>query len=395
MHREVLFLTLKVFSSTGGIEKVCRIAGKAMYENCTRFNKKLKIFSMHDNQESAADNLYFPMEIFTGFSAHKINFMRDALLQGRKTRLVILSHINLLLAAWLIKKLHPSVKIILFAHGIEVWQPLNSFKRKMLNCCDEIVSVSEYTQNKMIELHKVDPLKCSVMNNCLDPFLPLSKNVKASAELRGKYGFRSTDRILFTLTRLSAKERYKGYDKVMEAMVQIGNNDLRYLIAGSYDAVEKEYIDAVIKKLKLEGRVVLAGFIPEEEVASHFAMSDCYVMPSIKEGFGIVFIEAMYYGLPVIAGNADGSVDALQNGRLGLLVDPNNVTEIKNAILVVLNNKERFLPDQKILLENFSYDSYKLKMNALFNKVEGWELEGPGLGEIVSRGHEMRNQEKV
>ncbi|MEP7165516.1 MAG: glycosyltransferase family 4 protein [Ferruginibacter sp.] len=395
MHSGVLFLTLKVFSSTGGIEKVCRIAGKAMYENCTRFNKRLQIFSMHDNRESAADNLYFPMEIFTAFDAHKINFMRDALKQGRKSQVIILSHINLLLAAWLIKKVHPSVKVILFAHGIEVWQPLNNFKRKMLDCCDEIVSVSEYTRDKMIEVHKVDPSKCSVMNNCLDPFLPLSKNVKVSLELKEKYGFRSTDRILFTLTRLSAKERYKGYDKVMEAMVQIGDKDVRYLIAGSYDAAEKEYIDAVIARLKLEGRVALAGFIPDEEVATHFAMSDCYVMPSIKEGFGIVFIEAMYYGLPVIAGNADGSVDALRKGKLGLLVDPNNVTEIKSAILEVLNNKERYLPDEKLLLENFSYDSYKEKMNALFNKIEGWELEGSGLKVITNRGAQMRAPEKV
>ncbi len=376
MRNDALFLTLKVFSSTGGIEKVCRIAGKAMYENCTRYNKRLKIYSMHDSQASAADNSYFPTELFTGFHANKLKFMWQALKQGRKSKVIILSHINMLLAAWLIKKLNPSVKVILFAHGIEVWPAMNNFKRKMLACCDEIVSVSEYTRRKVIEVHNADASKCTVMNNCLDPFLPLSKNVVASSMLREKYGFNSTDKILFTLTRLSAKERYKGYDKVMEAMVQIGDEAIKYLIAGSYDALEKEYIDALIKKLQLRERVVLAGFIPEEEVAAHFALSDCYVMPSVKEGFGIVFIEAMYYGLPVIAGNADGSVDALQNGRLGILVDPNNVAEIKNAILKVLNNREKYLPDQRLLLEHFSYDSYKVKMNALFNRIQGWQLEG-------------------
>ena len=375
MRNDILFLTLKVFSSTGGIEKVCRIAGKAMYENCTRFNKRIKIYSMHDSQASSGDNLYFPMEIFTGFAVKKINFMKMALLQGRKSKVVVLSHVNLMLAAWLIKKINPSVKIILIAHGIEIWPVMKGFKRKMLNCCDEIISVSNFTRNKLIEVHKIDSEKCTVMNNCLDPFLPLRRNVIVTPGLRKKYGFSSTDKILFTLTRLSAKERYKGYDKVMEAMVQIRNNDVKYLIAGSHDAEEKEYIGVLIKKLKLEGRVVLAGFIPEEEVASHFAMSDCYVMPSVKEGFGIVFIEAMNYGLPVIGGNADGSVDALQDGQLGVLVDPYNVTEIKDAISEVLNNKEKFLPDQKSLQEYFSYQTYKLKMNALFNRIQGWELD--------------------
>lgn len=371
MRNDVLFLTLKVFSSTGGIEKVCRIAGKAMYENCICFNRRLKIFSMHDKLATSADNLYFPMDIFRGFNAYKINFMWHAVKQGRKSKVIILSHINLLLAAWLIKKFNPAAKVILFAHGIEIWSPMGTLKRKMLDCCDEIVSVSEYTRNKIIEVHGAAASKCTVMNNCLDPFLPLSKNVSVNLALKEMHGFRSTDKILFTLTRLSAKERYKGYDKVMEALVQIDNKDVCYLIAGSYDAVEKEYIDKLIAKLNLRGRVVLAGFIPEEEIASYFAMSDCYVMPSVKEGFGIVFIEAMYYGLPVIAGNADGSVDALQNGRLGLLVDPKNVLEIKNAILEVLHSKEKFIPDNKLLMENFGYDSYKLKMNTLFSRIEG------------------------
>ena len=375
MRNDVLFLTLKVFSSTGGIEKVCRIAGKAMYENCIRLNKRIKIFSMHDNQVSAVDNLYFPTEIFSGFKVHKVRFMKQAVKQGCKSKLVILSHINLLLAGWLIKKISPSVKIILFTHGIEVWSPISNFKRKMLGCCDEIISVSAFTRQKIIDMHGVDPSKCTVLNNCLDPFLPLMKNVVINPVLKEKYGFLATDKILLTLSRLSARERYKGYDKVMEALVQIEQADVKYLIAGSYDADEKIYIDEIVKKLKLEERVVLAGFIPEEEVASHFAMSDCYVMPSIKEGFGIVFIEAMYYGLPVIAGNADGSVDALQNGKLGLLVDPKSIPDITEAIQLVLHNRENYLPNQKLLLEQFSYDSYKQKMSDLLVRVRSVEFE--------------------
>ncbi|MBC7536931.1 MAG: glycosyltransferase family 4 protein [Ferruginibacter sp.] len=375
MRIEVMFLTLKVFSSTGGIEKVCRIAGKAILENCTRYNKRLKIYSMYDKPEDAADNPYFPTEIFTGFNVRKLSFIRKVLVQGRKSKIVILSHVNLLLVGWLIKKLKPSVKIVLIAHGIEIWDPLSKRRKKMLNCCDEIISVSKFTRNKILEVQEVDPYKCTVLNNCLDPFLPLPKNVAGSAELRKRYGFNESDKIMFTLTRLAATERYKGYDKVMEALVQINNPRVKYLIAGSYDAAEKIYIDALIKSLQLEGRVVLAGFIQEEEVAAHFTMSDCYVMPSIKEGFGIVFIEAMYYNLPVIAGNADGSVDALQNGELGILVNPDSVDEIKNAIESVLKNRNSFLPDQEMLAAHFSYESYKIKLNALFSRLQAWKFE--------------------
>ena len=96
----------------------------------------------------------------------------------------------------------------------------------------------------------------------------------------------------------------------MQAMVELPSN-VKYLIAGSYDDTEKIFIESLMTELNLDKRVILAGYIPDEEVAEHFVLSDCYVMPSIKEGFGIVFIEAMFYGKQVIAGNADGHAHGL------------------------------------------------------------------------------------
>ena len=96
-------------------------------------------------------------------------------------------------------------------------------------------------------------------------------------------------------------------------------------------------------------------------------MADIYVMPSMKEGFGIVFIEAMNYGLPVIAGNKDGSVDALLNGELGLIVNPLEINEIKIAIEKMIKNKSLFIPDRSKLMTNFSYESYKLKFETILD----------------------------
>src|SRR6185437_5235857 len=109
------------------------------------------------------------------------------------------------------------------------------------------------------------------------------------------------------------------------------------------------------------------GFIPDEELEDHFAMSDMYVMPSRKEGFGIVFIEAMYYGLPVIAGNMDGSADALLNGQLGQLVDPDNVQEIAEAVINIVANKPGINPSQTLLKSPFSYEAYKQNLREALN----------------------------
>jgi glycosyltransferase involved in cell wall biosynthesis len=62
-------------------------------------------------------------------------------------------------------------------------------------------------------------------------------------------------------------------------------------------------------------------------------------MPSTGEGFGIVFLEAMGCGCPVVAGNRDGSVDALDNGKLGLLIDPLDVEAIAEAITGILQRQ--------------------------------------------------------
>src|SRR6185437_13841430 len=86
--------------------------------------------------------------------------------------------------------------------------------------------------------------------------------------------------------------------------------NLKYLLIGKYDDREKARLDVLIKKYGLQQQVVFTGFVPDEALADHFNLSDIYIMPSEKEGFGIVFIEAMYHNKPVIAGNRDGSVDA-------------------------------------------------------------------------------------
>jgi phosphatidyl-myo-inositol dimannoside synthase len=363
----ILFLTLKVFSATGGIEKVCRVAGKALYEMCLTGPVQTSILSMHDESEDAFDNIYFPSEIFKGYGARKINFIQAAVKKGRQADVVILSHINLLLVGWLIKKTSPKTRLMLFAHGIEIWGTQHNYRKKMLKSCDAFLCVSNYTKKNIEDNSAIPSAKCLVLNNCIDPYLPLPQAAKKDTALLHKYGYTANDTILFTLTRLSSKDRYKGYDKVFEALALLKDRfpTLRYLLGGGFDEIEKAYVDALVKKLQLTNVVTIAGYLPEEELATYFALADVYVMPSKKEGFGIVFIEAMYYGLPVIAGNADGSVDALLNGELGLLVNPESVEEIKEALEKMMTNKASFSPDRALLMENFSYEAYKRKLETV------------------------------
>ncbi len=320
---------------------------------------------MYDHQKDASGNKYFPSEYFRGYGINKLLFTKDMMVEGAAADTIVLSHINLLPVGWMIKKLRPSAQLILLAHGIEIWYPIAKRKKRMLQSCDSIVCVSNHTKQQVVRVHGIAPGKCTILNNCLDPLLPVPSVQQKNIHLLKKYGLAPTDIIAMSLTRISSKERYKGYEKVIEAIASLSKQykGIKYLIAGKYDAVEKKYLDTIIKDLGAEDTVIMPGFIANEELEDHFAISDMYVMPSRKEGFGIVFIEAMYYGLPVIAGNLDGSSDAVLDGELGQLVNPDNVRDISLAIANIIENKKLYMPLKKLLMQHFSYEAYKHKLD--------------------------------
>jgi glycosyltransferase involved in cell wall biosynthesis len=371
MHSGILFLTLRVFSATGGIEKVCKVVCKALDElKDEKQVDQLSVLSMYDTANDV-DEKYLKPTMFNGYSQQKISFVRDALKQGLNSKVVILSHINLLSIGYLIKLFSPKTKLVLFAHGIEVWGPVSGIRKKMLNSCDLILSVSQYTKDKMAGELGLDEKKITVFNNCLDPYLPAPLSTGKDTALKVQYGIADDAVVLMTLTRLSSKELYKGYDHVLYALNQLKSQypQIKYLIIGRYDAGEKSRLDAIIEKYSLQPYVVFTGYINDEELARHYSLADIYVMPSKKEGFGIVFIEAMYYGLPVIAGNKDGSVDALCNGRLGILVNPDDQDEINHAIKKMIQEKDQYLPDNTLVMERFSYTSYKNKLKQIVHSL--------------------------
>jgi len=319
---------------------------------------------MYGNRYTAAGNAYFPQTKYTGFNSDKVKFVVNSFFEGRRSDIVLISHINLLLPGILIKMFKPTVKLVLIAHGIEVWRPFAAWKRRMLAKVDLFLPVSHFTKDKMKQLHGLPEEKFSVMNNCLDPFLeqPLQQG-KADFLLK-RYGLNKDHQILLTVSRMADTEQYKGYDRVLQslpALVEAYPN-LRYLLVGKYDVKEKQRLDAIISKLGLHDKVIFTGFVADAEMALHFTMADIFIMPSEKEGFGIVFIEAMFYGLPVVGGNKDGSVDALCNGELGTIINPDNLAEISHAIKTILDDPAAFKPDQQKLRTQFSYEWYKRKL---------------------------------
>ncbi len=363
MAHKVLFLTLKVFSFTGGIEKVCRVICRALYDLSVDDLVDPAVHCMYDEYFDR-DSKYLKKSQYHAFNGNRKKFVIRSLFKGIRSDVVILSHIHLLSIGYLIKRFSPKTKVYLLAHGIEIWRKLPEAKLKALRRLDKILAVSQYTANMIKDIHDIDREKIEILNNCLDPFYYYPQNFNKPEFLLQRHELNKNQTILFSLSRISSSEKYKGYDHTLQILSHLIEKkpELMYLLAGKYDDEEKRRLDQLIAKYKVGRHVKLIGFVDEAEVTDYFLLSDIFIMPSKKEGFGIVFIEAMASGLRVIGGNKDGSVDALLRGELGKLVDPDNLTEIEQALIGLLdhpiNDKEKLALQAKVF-EAFNFEKYK------------------------------------
>ena len=323
MPKKVIFYTLQTFSTTGGIQKMARTLAHSLYQLSLRNKWDFKLWSAYDSANDLMPQ-YLPAENFVGFGKNRISFVLKTIGMVKKPDVIILSHINLAIIGLLIKTINPKCRVWLIAHGIEVWRPLSRVKKMFLKRCDKIICVSNFTKQQMISRHQTDPSICTVLNNAVDPFMKMPATFTKPGHLLKRYHLTEKDPILFTLTRLASTEQYKGHDQVIKVISQLKNKfpGIRYILSGQYDHREEIRIQKLIAANNVDEQVILTGFIDENELTDHFLLADLFVLPSKKEGFGIVFIEALACGLPVVCGNTDGSIDAICNGELGKAINP-------------------------------------------------------------------------
>lgn len=360
----ILFIFLKAFLSTGGIEKVNRTLLRALYD----FQQEQKADVCGASPYAGkTDERYFPAALLRGYRGRRWRFMLDMLWKGWKADTLLVGHINLAPAAWLLRWRYPRMRIVVMAHGIEVWSPLKGIKRWLLQHANQIIAVSQFTAEKLISVQGTDPKKINVLPNCLDPFFQFPERFSKPGYLMQRYGIRPGQPVLLTISRLNAREGYKGYDTVLACLPELLTEypNMRYILAGKSDAPERRRLQKIIESLQLQSFVHLPGFLPDKELIDHYLLADTFVMPSKKEGFGLVFIEAMACGVPVVAGNADGSAEALQNGRLGLLVNPDDPVAIADAIRQSLRHCGNSAAQQNAVAKAFNYADYKARLWSL------------------------------
>jgi phosphatidylinositol alpha-1,6-mannosyltransferase len=368
----ILFLTLKTFSATGGIEKFNRCFSKALYDNAAVGGWQIQVLSAYD---SKPDERYLPASVFMGFAGKRRHFMGAAAGRMLQADVLVFGHINLWPLVLLAAVFYPGRKRICMAHGREVWSKLGRLQKIALKNCDEMWCVSDFTAAILVERQGIHANKKRLFYNTLDPFFAASAATPASVmALKKRYGIAPGEKIILTVARLADTEKYKGYDLILNLLSSICGKIpyTRYVLCGKWDETEKNRIIKLINELKLHNVVTLTGFVPENELFLHYQLADVFVLPSRKEGFGIVFLEAAWCGLRVIGGNRDGSAEALLGGQLGRLVDPEQPAELQAAIIEAVQTPQTFQQQetQRQLVEShFGFDAFKKRQLELLEQA--------------------------
>jgi phosphatidylinositol alpha-1,6-mannosyltransferase len=126
--------------------------------------------------------------------------------------------------------------------------------------------------------------------------------------------------VLLTVGRIDSRERYKGHDRVIAAIPQLvaAGHDVVYLVVGEGD--DRRRLEHRACEGGVADRVWFLGGVELPRLIEIYRAADLFVMPSTGEGFGIVFLEAMASGTPVLGLDIAGARDALAEGELGATV---------------------------------------------------------------------------
>jgi len=189
------------------------------------------------------------------------------------------------------------------------------------------------------------------------PTLPNSRE-----EIRAKYHLAETTKFVFNVARL---ESFKGHDILLQAWRQCLEiyPDAQLWIAGTGSL--RQSLEKMVYDLGIQDNVRFLGFLPKDEVHQLMEAAEMFVLPSLSEPFGIVLLEAMAHGLPVVASKVGGIPEVLPAKGITWLVPPGDVKDLSAAMLQAL--KDDLCP--AILNQQYALDFTWEKQVKRFEKV--------------------------
>ncbi|MDA7881482.1 glycosyltransferase family 4 protein [Akkermansiaceae bacterium] len=326
-------LVPELFRLTGGVQVFSRRTIEALDDI---YGRPVPVISRNDRRSDCPAD-FLSNRSFTGCGSLPDGLRRFAIMAASLTKrcpFFFSTHPHF--TPWLKLRKKPYLSV---AHGIDVWNIEGSKVADGLMSASAILPVSNYTADRLREQlgETIPPIE--VFPNTFDA--NRFSATPSGTPWRDQLDLPTDAQVMLSMCRVSKTESGKGYHRLLLLLPRLieTHPKLYWVLGGKGDDLEN--VKRIAADLGIADHCRFPGFVPDDTLPDLYRSSDLFVLPSKKEGFGIVFLEAAATGLPVIAGNRDGSVDALADGALGILIDPESDEEIASAIDQVLTTTPR------------------------------------------------------
>lgn len=352
-----LLLAPEIFSSGGGIARILRLYLKALCEQAAERGGTVRIVALNEALVDSSDLRHYGDPALADWLAcnrHKFRFIRGVLSMSRGCGRIICGHVAQLPVAWAAQKLHPGLRYCLVAHGIEVWRKFSLPERIALRGAEKIFCVSDFTRRELLKNCPLSPERLVVVPNALDPFFTIGPGAPLA----------TCPPVILTVTRLSAEERYKGVDHLIAAMpaVRTAIPGATLRVIGRGDDLPRLQSLAQQHGV-LNSGVEFLGFVEDAQLSAEMRACRLFALPSEKEGFGLVFLEAMAHGRPCLGARAGGIPEVI-TPETGVLTEYANIPALATACIDALRRNW----DESAILARaraFSYSPWKARLDSL------------------------------
>jgi phosphatidyl-myo-inositol dimannoside synthase len=352
----------------GGIQRAGRHVARVLEEFAERRGQPCHLLSLNDPAGEGRATLGERELRFTGFARAKLGFARRACALARgEAKLILAGHPNLAPVAAAARLLAPGSRTVILAHGIEVWQPLAPLRRRALIGADVVCAPSRDTARRLHDVQGMPAAKVVELPWGLDPEFPL-----ASSQLSG-HAAGSDAAVILAVTRLDRADAYKGVDVLIEAVARLRgmHRGLRLEVVGDGD--DRPRLEELAERCGVRENVRFLGTLEREALMDCYRACDIFALPSGGEGFGLVFLEAMAFGKPIVGGAEGGTPDVVADGETGILVPHGDVEKLAAAL-------ERLLGDAKLREEmgrrgrervekHFLFEHFQARLTALLDSL--------------------------
>jgi len=329
----------------GGVQRAGRHLASVLTEFAASRGVECRILSLNDAPELKRLNVAGREIVFTGSERAKGRFIASAMQAARrksgkgkdKTKLVVAGHPNLAPVVRAMRLAAPRLKSILCTHGIEVWEPLPRMRRNALRRADVILAPSKYTADHVAGTQGAATEKVKVLPWALDPqFESLAPNAaKTPAPTNFPQG-----RVVLTVGRWRSDERYKGVDTLITALQRLLPRWPELQLVAVGEGEDREWLEDLAEENGVRRHVHFLSGLSYAELAACYGHCEIFALPSRGEGFGLVYLEAMACGKPVIGGAHGGAPEVIDDGRTGYLVQHGDAIQLATAIETLLVNPE-------------------------------------------------------